>query len=85
MTDTKQVTCSRTVIGRPFTFSDGLTLPTGTRLGFPIKAMQCDADSFVRPLEFDGFRFVKDACGENEVAEVWRRWTATAMATTNLA
>ncbi|KAF2446675.1 cytochrome P450 [Karstenula rhodostoma CBS 690.94] len=43
----------------------------------------CDTDSFVRPLEFDGFRF-KDACGENEVVKVSRHWTATAMATKNL-
>jgi cytochrome P450 len=79
------VACSRTIVDRPYTFSDGLTLPAGTRFGFPIKAIQCDPANFPKPLEFDGFRFVKDASGENEVAELSRRWTATAMATTNLA
>ncbi|OCL14898.1 cytochrome P450 [Glonium stellatum] len=82
---TGSITCSRTVIGRPFKFSDGLTLPVGSRFGFPIKAFQCDTDNFADPLKFDGFRFVKQALNENGVAETARRWTATGMGTTNLA
>lgn len=48
------VTCSRTVLERPIVFPDGLTLPVGTRFGFPTEAMQNDADG-----SFEGFRFAK--------------------------
>ncbi|KAI1422003.1 cytochrome P450 [Xylaria sp. FL1777] len=51
---TGSITCSRTVLGRPIVFPDGLTLPVGTRFGFPTEAMQNDADG-----SFDGFRFAK--------------------------
>ncbi len=79
------VTCSRTVEGRPFEFSDGLKLPVGTRFGFPIQAMQHDAEHFESPLEFDAFRFVRKAQAEGSVTEDVHRWSATAMSTTNLA
>ncbi|KAF2265001.1 cytochrome P450 [Lojkania enalia] len=82
---TGSVTASRTVVGRPFQFSDGLTLPVGTRFGFPIKAIQCDASNFSDPLVFNGFRFAQDASSEQDMTESSRRWTATAMASTNLA
>lgn len=69
----------------PFVFSDGLTLPVGSRFGFPIKAIQCDPDNFSDPLAFDGFRFVKHALDEQGIPETARQWTATAMDTMNLA
>ncbi|KAH8161836.1 hypothetical protein CIB48_g6412 [Xylaria polymorpha] len=51
---TGSITCSRTVLERPIVFPDGLTLPVGTRFGFPTEAMQNDADG-----SFEGFRFAK--------------------------
>ncbi|KAK8105173.1 cytochrome p450 protein [Apiospora kogelbergensis] len=42
---TRLVTCSRTVLNKPYIFPDGLTLPVGTRFGFPTMAMQNDADA----------------------------------------
>jgi cytochrome P450 len=82
---TGAITCSRTVVGAPFKFSDGLELPVGTRFGFPIKAMQSDPDNFSSPTTFDGFRFAKQSSSESGVEEDRRRWSSTAMSTTNLA
>ncbi|KAK8044780.1 gibberellin cluster-kaurenoxidase (diterpencyclase) [Apiospora rasikravindrae] len=39
------LTCSRTVLYKPYVFPDGLTLPVGTRFGFPTMAMQNDVDA----------------------------------------
>lgn len=83
--DSFPVTCSRTVVGKPFTFSDGLCLPVGTRFGFPIKAMQSDPAKFSSPEKFDGFRFLRQASGNEDSSEDRSRWSATAMSTTNLA
>jgi cytochrome P450 len=79
------VTCCRTVTTKPFTFSDGLTLPVNTRFGFPIKAIQYDPANVPDAYAFDGFRFVKQASAEGNVAEASRQSTATAMDKTNLA
>ncbi|KAF2789623.1 cytochrome P450 monooxygenase, partial [Melanomma pulvis-pyrius CBS 109.77] len=54
---TGSITCVRTVVGKPFQFSDGLILPAGTRFGFPAQAIQHDHDALRNPSEFDGFRF----------------------------
>ena len=53
-----QVQAQRQVIGKPFTFSDGLTLPAGTRLAFPT-AGQHDLDVSKAAEDFDGFRHVQ--------------------------
>ncbi|RYP43672.1 hypothetical protein DL768_009790 [Monosporascus sp. mg162] len=78
---TGSITCSRTVLDRAYVFPDGLTLPAGTRFGFPTKAMQNDAD-----LTFDGFRFAKPhAVQERGEEDAGASGRATAMSTTNLA
>ena len=80
------MTCSRTVTEKPFQFSDGLTLPVGTRFGFPIKALQTDPSNFEDSLAFKGFRFAEQvAAGENDDALAGRRFGAASMGTTNLA
>ncbi|KAL1604768.1 hypothetical protein SLS60_004308 [Paraconiothyrium brasiliense] len=74
---------------KPFEFSDGLTLPVGTRFGFPIRAMQHDSDNYESPDTFDGFRFFKKTQAENGnggvASESSQRWSSTAMSSTNLA
>lgn len=76
-------------MGKPFEFSDGLTLPIGTRFGFPIKAMQNDSDNYEYPEKFDGFRFSNRSKAEGanagNILESGHRWASTAMSTTNLA
>lgn len=72
-------------MNKPFCFSDGLTLPVGTRFGFPIKAIQSDPDNFPSPKTFEGFRFAKQSSSESGTDEGSRRWSATAMSSTNLA
>ena len=44
---------------RPFTFSNGMTVPAGTILGAPLNAIHTDGEIYTRPDEFDGFRFAK--------------------------
>ncbi|MCJ1352273.1 MAG: hypothetical protein MMC33_002257 [Icmadophila ericetorum] len=82
---TGSVTCSRTVLDTPFQFHDGLTLPIGSRFGFPIKALQSDPDNFDNPDTFDGFRFAKPSTSESSIDQNNRRWGAASMGTTNLA
>ncbi|KAJ8069764.1 hypothetical protein OCU04_000183 [Sclerotinia nivalis] len=89
---TGSVTCSRTVTGTPFKFSDGLELPVGARFGFPIKAMQSDPDMFTDPMAFDGFRFAQEGLSKdakdsshNDNPTKRAKLGATAMGTTNLA
>lgn len=44
---------------RPFTFSNGTTVPAGTLVGAPISAVHTDGEIYGNPDEFDGFRFAK--------------------------
>jgi cytochrome P450 len=44
---------------RPFTFSNGVTIPPGTVVGVPLSAIHTDGEVYPNPDEFDGFRFVK--------------------------
>ena len=41
----------------PFRFSDGYTLPVGSRFAFPIQAIHRDPENYQDPLVFRGFRF----------------------------
>ena len=70
-------------------FNDGLTLPVGTRIGFPIKAIQNDSDNYASPEMFDGFRFFRKSQAENgngdATSDSGQRWSSTAMSSTNLA
>ena len=44
---------------RPFTFSNGVTVPAGTEIAVPTSAIHTDGDIYPNPEEFDGFRFAK--------------------------
>ena len=44
---------------KPFTFSNGMTLPVGALLGVPVSAIHQDEDIYEKATEFDGFRFYK--------------------------
>ncbi|KAI0254422.1 cytochrome P450 [Lactifluus subvellereus] len=44
---------------RPFTFSNGVTVPAGTLVAVPASAAHRDEETFTKPDEFDGFRFSK--------------------------
>ena len=44
---------------RPFTFSNGVTVPAGTVIAAPVGAIHMDGDIYPNPEVFDGFRFAK--------------------------
>jgi hypothetical protein len=44
---------------RPFTFSNGVTVPAGTLVAIPASATHTDERIYPNPDEFDGFRFAK--------------------------
>jgi len=44
---------------RPFTFSNGMTVPAGTLVAAPLSAIHTDEEIYSNPEEFDGFRFAK--------------------------
>jgi len=44
---------------RPFTFSNGVTIPAGTLVALPLRAIHTDGEIYPNPQEFDGFRFSK--------------------------
>jgi cytochrome P450 len=44
---------------RPFTFSNGVTVPAGTTIAAPAIAIHTDGDIYPNPETFDGFRFAK--------------------------
>jgi len=44
---------------RPFTFSNGVTIPAGTHIAVPASATHTDERIYENPNEFDGFRFAK--------------------------
>jgi cytochrome P450 len=44
---------------RPFTFSNGVTVPAGTLVALPSDATYRDERIYLNPEEFDGFRFSK--------------------------
>jgi cytochrome P450 len=44
---------------RPFTFSNGVTVPAGTLVSFPASATHTDERIYPNADEFDGFRFAK--------------------------
>ncbi|KAI9441477.1 cytochrome P450 [Lactarius indigo] len=53
-----EMTMTRLAI-RPFTFSNGVTVPAGTHVAAPTGAINRDGEIYPNPEEFDGFRFVK--------------------------
>jgi cytochrome P450 len=44
---------------RPFTFSNGVTIPAGTLIAIPGSAAHRDEANYHDPDTFDGFRFAK--------------------------
>jgi cytochrome P450 len=44
---------------RPFTFSNGVTIPAGTLVAIPGSAPHKDEAIYDEPDKFDGYRFVK--------------------------
>ena len=42
---------------RPFTFSNGVTVPAGTLVSIPASTTHTDERIYPNPDEFDGFRF----------------------------
>jgi len=56
---------SRLVL-RPFTFSNGMTIPAGTLVSIPASAAHTDERTFPNPNEFDGFRFSMLREGEED-------------------
>jgi cytochrome P450 len=44
---------------RPFTFSNGVTIPAGTLIGLPDHSVHTDEEIYPNAQEFDGFRFLK--------------------------
>ncbi|KAI0002407.1 cytochrome P450 [Russula compacta] len=44
---------------RPFTFSNGVTIPAGTLVAIPASAVHGDERIYPNPEKFDGFRFAK--------------------------
>ena len=60
------VTTTRLAL-RPFTFSNGVTMPTGTLISLPTRATHKDELIYENPNEFDGFRFAKLRESEGDV------------------
>jgi cytochrome P450 len=79
------VTAARTVMNKPYQFDDGLVLPVGTRIAFPIGAIQTDPDNFDHADKFDGRRFLPLLNQEKAKDEPSNVISAATMSTTNLA
>jgi len=54
------------VVLRPITFSNGVTVPAGTKIFIPSNAAHIDERIFTNPDVFDGFRFAKLLEGEGD-------------------
>jgi len=64
---------------RPFTFSNGVTIPAGTIVALPLFTIHRDEEIYPNPHEFDGFRFSKLREKEGDAAGA-RHQTVTASA-----
>lgn len=78
------VNATRKVMKRPFIFSDGLTLPTGTVFAFPSSSCSLDSELVSEPELFDPYRFVKLANRDTERPESENRWAASQAGATNM-
>lgn len=60
---------------KPFTFSDGLHVPVGSWIQIPTGCIHRDAENYLDPLRFDGFRFVRDDSSRfTDVSSKWLIW-----------
>jgi cytochrome P450 len=51
---------------RPFTFSNGATVPPNTFVALPLNAIDTNEEIYPNPDAFDGFRFSRLRDGEDE-------------------
>ena len=58
----------RRIALRPFTFSNGVTVPAGTLIAIPTNATHKDERIYSNPDEFDGFRFARLRGSEEDTA-----------------
>ena len=68
---------------RPFTFSNGVTVPAGTLVTVPASAIHADERNYPNPDKFDGFRFSR--LRESEGNTATSRYQAVSTSTENLA
>jgi len=66
------VMSTRTAL-RPFTFSNGVTIPPGTLVAFPHSAIHSSGEIYTNPEEFDGLRFSKLRDKEGDVLSTAHR------------
>ena len=62
---------------RPFTFSNGVTIPPGTLVAVPSSAIHMDEEKYSNPERFDGFRFSKFSDMDSEVLRTGRSAVST--------
>ena len=78
VTDTVlQVGLARIAI-RPFTFSNGVTIPAGTMVAAPSSAIHVDEEIYSNPERFDGFRFSGPHDNDGNVARTGKSAVSTA-------
>ena len=68
---------------RPFTFSNGVTIPADTLVAVPASAVHRDEKIYPNPDEFDGFRFAK--LRESEGGDATSRYQAISSSAEHLA
>jgi hypothetical protein len=71
-------------MNNPWVLHDGTTLPVGTRIGFPCKAIQLDPANFKDPLKFNGYRFARLNDAEKKGGDEATTHLATSVTATNL-
>ncbi|KAK9772390.1 putative cytochrome P450 monooxygenase [Seiridium cardinale] len=79
--------CSRLVVDKSFTFSDGITLPRGTRVTFPIQAIMNDSQgSLQNATQFDAYRFLhlRDGSSGEDGGGNDYQWSASSISSANL-
>jgi len=62
---------------RPFTFSNGVTIPAGTLVATPSSAIHMDEEIYPKPEQFDGFRFSKSCEMDGGVTTTGRSAVST--------
>ncbi|KAF2106368.1 putative cytochrome P450 [Lophiotrema nucula] len=53
------IACTRTIMNQPYTLHDDTVLPLGSRVAFPVLAIQTDPENYDNPQRFNPYRFVK--------------------------
>ena len=62
---------------RPFTFSNGVTVPPNTLVSVPASAAHMDERIFPNANKFDGFRFAKLREGEEDTTSKFQAISAS--------